>query len=203
MNCTFFQNFHVSFKFLSFVFKVLEYKGDEGRGINLAVLHQGRGVVMTTGTYDVWASTSESEAMRSMLESISDGRILCFFSKVFRFSFLPYRCMVVQVKRNHKNEKKNTWSICAFRKRFHIFYKIKQTRNFATNINMQLHYNEPVTCHSQSFEPITCGSQSREPITRHLRPCEAITCRSQLCEPITRYTQPCEPVISFFPLTFR
>ena len=73
-------------------FKVLEYKGEQGRGMNLAVLHQGTGVVMTTGTYDVWASTSDSEALRLLVQTISDGRILCFLSKVLYLCFSLYEC---------------------------------------------------------------------------------------------------------------
>ena len=73
----------------------MEYRGEEGRGMNLVVLHQGSGAVMATGTYDVWASTSESEAMRLMVETISDGRILCFLSKVLLQFFLQCGCYII------------------------------------------------------------------------------------------------------------
>ena len=90
---SYFILFHLILLYFTLLyFKVLEYKGEQGRGMHLAVLHQGTSVVMTTGTYDVWASTSDSEALRLLVQTISDGRILCFLSKVLYLYFSLYEC---------------------------------------------------------------------------------------------------------------
>ena len=64
-----------------------ETKGqeDKGRGINVVVLHQATGAVLTTASFDVYSAESDSQSLETFIDMTTDGRIMCFLSKVKHF----------------------------------------------------------------------------------------------------------------------
>ena len=60
----------------------LKSKSDKGRGINVVVLHQSTGAVLYTASFDVYVAQSESQALETLIEMTTEGRIMCMFSKV-------------------------------------------------------------------------------------------------------------------------
>ena len=67
-----------------------ETKGqeDKGRGINVVVLHQATGAVLTTASFDVYSAESDSQSLETFIDMTTDGRIMCFLSKVKHFFFI-------------------------------------------------------------------------------------------------------------------
>ena len=55
---------------------------DNHKGINIVVLNQGTGAVMAIRGYDTYGSRKDSRQLIDFVNSLPDGRILCFAIKV-------------------------------------------------------------------------------------------------------------------------
>ena len=73
------------------VFKISEVTKENMRGIITFVLNQRTGTLMAMRSFDTYASFAEGQEIIKFIETLREGRIVCFAIKVIYFTIFKLK----------------------------------------------------------------------------------------------------------------